>query len=142
VNETPNPSAAGPKRRTEVFFDGSCPLCRREIDFYRKSAGADEVIWTDVSACARNGTRPADDLDPRAAMKRFHIRDNSGRLVSGAEAFAGLWRALPRWRWAGRIAGVWGIRHALEFAYRCFLLVRPIMQSLARRAEERVGRSG
>jgi len=29
---------------TTVFYDGSCPLCTREIAFYRKHAGGGEIV--------------------------------------------------------------------------------------------------
>ena len=32
-----------------IFYDGSCPLCRREIGFYQKQIGADQLTWQDVS---------------------------------------------------------------------------------------------
>ena len=71
-----------------VYFDGSCPLCRREIAFYRRLRGAERLQWLDVSAGAPLGQ----DLSCEAAMRRFHVRDAQGRLLSGGAAFARLWR--------------------------------------------------
>jgi len=53
----------------KVYFDGSCPLCRREIDFYRRRDGADEIEWIDVSIETYRGGAGAPDC--AAAMKRF-----------------------------------------------------------------------
>ena len=36
-------------RSLTVFFDGSCPICSKEIIFYKMRAGADELSWVDVS---------------------------------------------------------------------------------------------
>lgn len=108
-----------------VYYDGSCPLCLREIAFYRRRADA---RFVDVS-------RPAalpPDLSERDAMARFHVRDGE-RLVSGAAAFAALWRHTPGLRLAGRIGSLPGVRHALEFLYRAFLIVRPAIQRAVRR---------
>ncbi len=106
-----------------VYYDGACPLCRREIALYSGRAAA---TFVDVSD-PRNA--PA-DLSPAAAMARFHVREE-GRLLSGAAAFAALWRRTRGWRWLGRLAALPGATAALEHAYRGFLRVRPRLQRLA-----------
>lgn len=109
-----------------VYFDGSCPLCRREIGFYKKSAGADQIIWHDVSL-AQHGLVAA-DLNCQQAMARFHVRASDGSLKSGAAAFVELWLSLRNWRWFGKIfahpLGVW----LLEKCYVGFLRIRPAIQ--------------
>ncbi len=32
-----------------VYFDGACPLCRMEIDHYRKQDSAGKICFLDVS---------------------------------------------------------------------------------------------
>jgi predicted DCC family thiol-disulfide oxidoreductase YuxK len=118
-----------------IYFDGSCPLCRREIAFYRRLRGAERLQWVDVSGPAALG----EGLDCASAMRRFHVRDAQGRLYSGGAAFARLWRALPYWRWLGRCLAWPPLSWGLEGAYRLFLPLRPHLQRLARRHE--AGRS-
>lgn len=120
-----------------VYYDGSCPLCQREIGFYKSKDGADAIEWTDVSACPARAVAP--DLAQDAAMARFHVRDADGRLLSGAAAFAALWSAMPGFRWAGRIASWPGVRNVLEIAYRGSLVVRPWLQGLVARWDARRG---
>ena len=67
-------------------------------------------------------------------MKRFHVRRSDGRLVSGAAAFAELWKATPGWRWLGHVAALPPLVWIAEGAYRLFLLVRPAVQRAVRRA--------
>jgi len=122
---TPVPSDQG----VTVYFDGGCPLCTREIDFYRKRAGSEAVSWVDVSAVEGDAVAPG--LTRDAALARFHVRRGDGALLSGAAAFAELWRALPGFRAIGRIASLWPLPPLLEFAYRAFLPVRPYLQRLA-----------
>ena len=109
-----------------VYYDGSCPLCRREIGFYRSKDGADTVHWVDVSGTGARELGP--DLDPASAMARFHVRDENGALHSGAAGFATLWQALPGWRPLGRIAALPPVTWALERGYRAFLKARPWLQ--------------
>ena len=109
-----------------VYFDGSCPLCRREIAFYRRLRGAERLQWLDVSAGAPLGP----DLSCEDAMRRFHVRDGQGRLFSGGAAFARLWQALPGWRVLGCLCARPPLSWLLDLAYRCFLPLRPRLQGL------------
>ncbi|MEO1103110.1 MAG: DUF393 domain-containing protein [Pseudomonadota bacterium] len=107
-----------------VYYDASCPLCRREIALFEGRADARFVDVSDADNV------PA-DLSPAAAMARFHVREGE-QLLSGAAAFAALWRRTPGLRTIGKVAGFPGVRHGLELGYRGFLLVRPFIQRLAR----------
>ncbi|PWE18868.1 DUF393 domain-containing protein [Marinicauda salina] len=122
-------SEAEPADAPEVYYDGACPLCRAEIGFYR-DRGAE--------ACFRNiaeADAPPPELSRDAALKRFHVRRPDGRLVSGAAAFAELWKSMPGWRWLGHVAAVPPFVWIGEGLYRAFLIVRPSLQRLARRLE-------
>ena len=116
----------------QVMFDGSCPLCRREVGLYRDLKASSPIQWVDVSD-------PALALLPsteRAAyMARFHVRTPDGVLLSGAAAFVALWLTLPGWRWLGRFGSLPGMTYVLEYCYRGFLHGRPLIQRLVRRLE-------
>lgn len=117
---------------TTVYFDGSCPLCRREIAVYRRAVPATPIDWVDVSTgstCGIDG-RSCGDL-----MTRFHVRTADGRMLSGAAAFVALWLLFPGWRWLGRFGSLPGMRAVLELLYRGFLRVRPWVQRRVRRLE-------
>ena len=102
-----------------VYFDGACPLCRAEIDYYRRRPGAETIAFVDVST-----TTPGEGLSCAVALARFHVREADGRLLSGAAAFARLWQALPGWRWFGRVVGSRPVLPLAEWAYRGFLPLR------------------
>jgi ubiquinone biosynthesis monooxygenase Coq7 len=113
-----------------VLYDGSCPLCRAEIDHYRALDTAGAVIWQDVAA--RPEAARACAIDPVEAMRRFHVVEE-GRALSGAAAFAALWRRLSRpWSWLGALCRVPGVVTVGELAYCAFLRLRPALQRLAR----------
>lgn len=112
-----------------IYFDGSCPLCRREIAMYRDLPASQALQWVDVSA----GQPLGEGLSCEAAMRRFHVREANGRLLSGGAAFARLWRALPGWRVLGWVFAWPPMSWLLALAYRVFLPVRPALQRLARR---------
>jgi predicted DCC family thiol-disulfide oxidoreductase YuxK len=112
-----------------VYYDGSCPVCTKEIGIYRRADGGDAVNWCDVSQQNAN----LDGLTQAQAMSRFHVKGPDGVMQDGAKAFILLWLSLPRWRWLGGIASVPPLPQILELLYRGFLPVRPWLQKLARK---------
>lgn len=104
-----------------VYYDGACPVCRREIGFYQKRTGG-AVAYCDVAAEAT----PAPDLDREQALRRFHVRLPDGALVSGATAFLALWRATPGFRGAARLLSVPPVVAVLDVAYAGFLKLRKL----------------
>ncbi|UFZ04657.1 DUF393 domain-containing protein [Bradyrhizobium ontarionense] len=110
--------------RSTVYFDGSCPLCRAEIGYYSRTDQAGALCFVDVS---QTGAEPPAGLTQRQALERFHVCAGDGRVLSGAAAFVEVWRRLPRWRWAARVASLPGALAVLELGYRMFLPVRPFI---------------
>ena len=117
-----------------VYYDGDCPLCRMEIGHYQKQTGAEAIAFVDA---AQAPDRLAEDLTRTDALARFHVRDANGALISGAAAFAQIWRVLPRWRWAARLAAWPGVLWVMERAYRAFLPLRPFIARAMRASSRR-----
>ena len=93
----------------------------RRLD--RRSA----IDFVDVS----QGGDPSCPIDQRELLARFHAEED-GTVLSGAAAFAAMWRAIPRLRPLGLIARNAVVLAALERLYLAFLKVRPRLQRLAR----------
>ena len=72
-------------------------------------------------------------LDRQTLLKRFHARERGKPVVSGAAAFAAMWRAIPLFRPIGQAARFRPVLWVLEGLYRAFLLIRPWLQRGARR---------
>ena len=64
-------------------------------------------------------------------LARFHAQEEGGPVVSGAAAFATMWRAVPLLRPLGLLARNGRVLALLERFYLCFLRVRPCLQRLA-----------
>jgi predicted DCC family thiol-disulfide oxidoreductase YuxK len=109
-----------------VWFDSSCPLCRREIALMKRldRRGAIRLI----DACDPLSACP---VDRREILARFHAQEGD-RLLSGAAAFAAMWRAIPVLRPLGHVAGWPPVTPLFEAAYRVFLRLRPRLQRLFR----------
>lgn len=118
------------KPATSVFYDASCPLCRREIDFYRKRADADAIHWRDVSgveSAALPAGKTADEM-----MARFHVETADGRLLDGGDAFLSLWLNFEGFRSASKVLRNQPLRTLVNLAYDAFLIIRPALQRLSR----------
>lgn len=113
--------------KSTVFFDGSCPLCRAEIGYYRRKDQAGALCFVDISEA---GAVTPEGVNQQRAMQRFHVRASDGRVLSGAAAFVEVWTRLPKWRWAARAASLPGAVAALELGYRIFVPVRPVISRL------------
>lgn len=110
-----------------AWYDSNCPLCRREIAVLRRLDTAGKIAFVDLHGDA------GCPLDRDDMLARFHVREE-GRILSGAAAFAALWRQIPVLRPLGLAARNRLVLAALEKAYRGFLKIRPRLQSLAGRA--------
>lgn len=108
--------------KVTVWYDGDCPLCRREISLMRRLDRRGAIAFVD--AATRTGSCP---IDRRDLLLRFHALED-GRMVSGAEAFAAMWRALPLLRPLGLLARNAMVLGFLERIYLGFLKVRPRLQ--------------
>lgn len=117
-----------------VLYDGSCPMCRAEMAYYRQQAVGAPVQWVDVSGA---GFADIHGKTRGELMQRFHMIQPDGTLISGASAFAYLWTQVPGWQRLGRLARKPLVLALLESAYNTFLLVRPSMQKVWRWAERR-----
>lgn len=108
-----------------LWYDGACPLCRREIALMRRLDRHRRVTFIDLTGAAP----PACPLDPAEMLARFHAREGD-RLLSGAAAFAAVWRVLPLLRPLGLAAQWPPLMRLLERLYLRFLKVRPRLQRL------------
>ncbi len=115
-----------------VMFDGSCPLCRREVGLYQGLEPLQPLRWLDISA---ETITFADPTEKSRFMSRFHVQQADGKLLSGAQAFIALWLQLPGWCWLGRAASLPGATPLLEWVYVSFLRIRPALQRVVMACE-------
>ncbi len=114
-----------------VWHDGACPLCRREIALMRRLDSRGAIAFVDANG---SGTCP---IDRAAMLARFHAREADGPLLSGAAAFAAMWRAIPVLRPLGEAARNRLVLSVLERLYLRFLRIRPRLQRWLSRREAR-----
>ncbi len=116
-----------------VWFDGDCPLCTREIRLMRRLDRRRAIRFVDIHA-GRDCP-----LDATTLLARFHAREEGGPIVSGARAFAAMWRAIPVLRPLGLLARNAAVLWVLERAYLAFLRIRPRLSRAFRRPARPAG---
>ncbi len=120
---------------TRILYNDTCPLCRFEIDHYRKTAtrhGA-PLRFDCLDQAATYG------LTPDQAARRLHVLQD-GRLLSGLAAFRAIWAGLPRWRWLARLTGFPVLNPVVAFLYDRIaapLLYRAHLRRQSRRTSPR-----
>ena len=73
-------------------------------------------------------------LDRASLLQRFHAQEDGAPIVSGAAAFAAMWRAIPPLRPLGLLARNALALRILNRLYAGFLLIRPRLVARLRRA--------
>ena len=118
-----------PRRaQVTVWHDGTCPLCQREIALMRRLDTNGAITFIDAAAPDAPQTCP---LDPALMLQRFHT-EVDGEMLTGAAAFAAMWRVLPLLRPLGFAARNPLVLRGLEALYVRFLRVRPRIQRFLR----------
>lgn len=110
-----------------VYFDGACPLCTAEINYFKKATPPGSTTFEDVSL---EGARRPEGVSREELLARFHVRRDDGTVLSGASAFVQMWQHAPGWRWLARMSKIPGALWIMEVMYRLFLLLRPILMTL------------
>lgn len=103
--------------QVEVFFDGECPLCLREIKLLRRLDRKHRIRFTDISdpsfSAASYGMTMKDFMD------EIQGRLPSGEWITGVEVFRRLYAAVGL-KPVISLTRLPGISHGLEFGYRVF----------------------
>lgn len=101
----------------QVFFDGDCPLCVREIGMLRKLDRRGRILMTDIAA---RDFRAEDFGQTQAAlMDQIHARLPDGSWITGVEVFRRLYAAVGLGV-VSSLLSLPGIDRAADFAYERF----------------------
>lgn len=114
-----------------IFFDGACHLCSREMEHYKIKKHEGRLEFVDISdplfAAEKFG------LDRKQVQKFMHAKDESGRIFTGVDAFIQIWKRLPSFGLAVRLAENGFIRPIMDVGYHAFAKIRPYLPQRSRR---------
>jgi len=101
----------------EVFYDGACPLCMREIRMLRGRDRRQLIRFVDIAADGFDAASVG--LTWETLMARIHARLPDGTLVEGVEVFRRLYAAVG----FGPLVALTrlpGVAQLLDLAYHTF----------------------
>ena len=101
----------------EVFFDGACPLCAREIDMVRALDRRGRIRFTDIAAPTFDARAMGTTYE--ALMERIQARLPNGEWIEGVEVFRRMYSAIGLGPLVA-LTRVAGISHVLDFGYERF----------------------
>ena len=94
-----------------LFFDGSCPLCTKEIKLL-EDINDGSLAFMDVHKCDIDDSMPS-QLD---MLKVLHLRTAEGEWIKGVPATVQAW-SHTRWGWVFKPL-LWPlVNHAAAYAY-------------------------
>jgi predicted DCC family thiol-disulfide oxidoreductase YuxK len=99
----------------EVLYNSECPICRREIEHYKRLSG-DDVNYVEITADTARDWGLTEDQ----AAEKLHARCGDG-VVVGVEAFVVIWQRLPYFRHLAPIVNFKPIKMISSAVYHKFL---------------------
>jgi predicted DCC family thiol-disulfide oxidoreductase YuxK len=101
-----------------VLYDGSCPICIKEMHQYQRFEKSGEVNWFDITG--QDEWLLARQIDPDAALLELHVLTPEGKLVKGVDAFILLWQRAPLLRPIAWIASLPLLKSFIKNSYGWF----------------------
>lgn len=106
-----------------IYYDGLCQLCSREMDHYQKLEGAQYFNFIDITHPQFNAIEQG--LDPIAVNKMLHIKSPlTGEIKTGVNAFIEIWSHFPRYHWAGKVSSWRLFNPLIHIGYALFAKYR------------------
>lgn len=111
-----------------VFYDGSCSVCNREMQVYRRNNPQNRLVFIDISQpdfVARTYGKTQHEF-----MARMHVRDAEGVYATGVDAFILIWKAYPEnsvYQFFAKIVGFPGIMQLACLGYFLFARYRHLL---------------
>lgn len=111
--------------RLQVFFDGGCPLCSREVALLARRDRRRLIEFIDIAAPGFDAA--AWGREPAQFMAAMHARLPDGSWAVGVEAFRNIYGLLG-FRRLVALSRLPGLRQLLDAAYRVFARNRTRLQ--------------
>ncbi|MBS7664092.1 DUF393 domain-containing protein [Pseudomonas lalucatii] len=107
--------------KLKVFYNSACPVCKAGIEGQRRRMRADAscpVEWIDVHQHPEAVAELGSELEQ--VRERLYLKDESGRLAVGVDAFAALFQRTRGQRWLARLLRLPGLHLLARWGYNLF----------------------
>lgn len=105
----------------EVFYDGDCPFCHREIQFLQWMDRRSRIRFSNIAD--QNFDESSLGRTYEQLMAEIHGRMPDGSWVTGVEVFRQLY-SLVGWSWIVAVTRWPGVSGLLDWAYAIFARYR------------------
>lgn len=109
----------------QIYYDGACHLCSKEIEHYRHKDTEKRLHFIDISNPLFDAK--AEGLNPQMVQKYFHVKTAAGETLTGVSAFAKIWQTLGIFKTLDRLYRTPGTRQLMDFGYLVFAQIRPLL---------------
>ena len=79
----------------QIFYDGKCGLCSKEIDYYKKVSPKNIFKWNDIANNPKELTQIG--VSQYDALMYLHALDKNKNPKIGVDAFILIWDQLKFW---------------------------------------------
>lgn len=109
-----------------IYYDGLCHLCSAEISHYQKVRGHENLRFVNIADPSFNAE--SEGLNTENVNRFMHVKNDQGEIFTAVDAFIEIWKTLPGYRWAAKVAQFKPLRPLLDLGYWIFAtLIRPYL---------------
>ena len=108
--------------KKKVFYDGSCKLCRNEIQFYSKKIAKDKFEWINIVEDKKEVK--CSGVSKKELLSKLHIIKSDGTIYTGMEAFREIWREIKFLKFLDFLLKFKLFHLIASFAYKIWLKTR------------------
>ena len=101
----------------KVFYDGNCPICKREIGVYKKLNQNKHIKWYNIyddDKALKIIKKSREDC-----LRIFHVIDKA-KVYTGIEAFFILWKDIKYFKILYYVFNFFIIKYSLNFLYKIY----------------------
>lgn len=99
----------------EVFYDGDCPLCLREVNLIRSRDREGRILFTNIAA--QEFSAEARGFSEQQLMSEIHALLPDGTHLVGVEVFRRMYELIGFGSLVS-MTRLWGVRQGLDSVYQ------------------------